>query len=42
MGQEVVPAIREYGDKIGLRSPFDLDTPVSTKFSKDLKPKVAA
>ena len=42
MGQEVVPAIREFGDKIGLKSPFDLDTPVSTKFSKDLKPKVAA
>jgi hypothetical protein len=42
MGQEVVPAIREYGDRIGLKSPFDLETPVSTKFSKDLKPKVAA
>jgi hypothetical protein len=42
MGEEVLPEIRDYGDKLGLKSPFDLDTHVSTKFSNDLKPKVAA
>jgi hypothetical protein len=42
MGQEVLPAIREHGDRLGLKSPFDLDTPVSTKFSTDLKPRAAA
>ena len=29
MGQEVMPALREIGDELGLNSPFDLDTPVS-------------
>ena len=29
MGQEVMPALREIGDELGLDSPFDLDTPVS-------------
>ena len=29
LGQEVLPAIREYADEIGLKSPFELDTPVS-------------
>lgn len=29
MGQEVMPALREIGDKLGLKSPFELDTPVS-------------
>jgi hypothetical protein len=42
MGREVVPVIREYGDKLGLRSPFDLETSVSTKFSNDLKPRAVA
>ena len=29
LGQEVVPALREIGDELGLKSPFELDTPVS-------------
>ncbi|MQF69731.1 LLM class flavin-dependent oxidoreductase [SAR202 cluster bacterium AD-804-J14_MRT_500m] len=29
MGQEVMPAVREIGDQLGLSSPFELDTPVS-------------
>ena len=29
MGQEVMPAMREIGEELGLNSPFDLDTPVS-------------
>ncbi len=29
MGQEVMPALREIGEELGLNSPFDLDTPVS-------------
>ncbi len=29
MGQEVIPAIKDYADQQGLKGPFDLDTPVS-------------
>ncbi len=29
MGQEVMPALREIGAELGLKSPFELDTPVS-------------
>jgi hypothetical protein len=29
MGQEVMPALREIGDALGLKSPFELNTPVS-------------
>ena len=29
LGQEVMPALREIGDKLGLKSPFELDTPPS-------------
>ena len=40
MGQEVIPAVREYADKLGLKSPFELNTPVSLEHTpKDqLKP----
>ena len=29
LGQEVMPAVREIGNELGLNSPFDLDTPAS-------------
>ena len=43
MGQEVMPALREIGDDLGLNSPFDIDTPVSLAQtpSGELKPVAA-
>ena len=40
MGQEVMPALREFGDYLDLRSPFELDTPVSLAATpaEDLRP----
>ena len=32
-GREVLPALREIGDELGLHSPFELDTPVSLQFT---------
>ena len=34
--QEVMPAIREHGKKLGLNSPFEADAPVSIDYSRDL------
>ena len=39
--QEVMPAIREHGKKLGLNSPFEADAPVSIDYSRDLA-RVAA
>ncbi len=39
--QEVMPAIREHGRKLGLPSPFEADAPVSIEYSRDL-PRAAA
>jgi alkanesulfonate monooxygenase SsuD/methylene tetrahydromethanopterin reductase-like flavin-dependent oxidoreductase (luciferase family) len=41
LGEEVLPEVREYGDKLGLHSPFDLNTPVSTAYSTDLRKKAS-
>ena len=43
LGQEVMPAVREIGDELGLNSPFDLDTPVSLAYTPkgELKPVAA-
>ena len=40
MGQEVLPAVREHADKLGLYSPYELDTPVSLEHTprEDLHP----
>jgi hypothetical protein len=32
-GQEVLPALREMGDELGLHDPFALDTPVSLAYT---------
>jgi len=32
-GKEVIPALREMGDELGLHDPFELDTPVSLKYT---------
>jgi hypothetical protein len=32
-GKEVIPALRVMGDELGLHDPFELDSPVSLKFS---------
>jgi len=29
LGQEVMPAVREIGDRLGIKSPFEIDSPVS-------------
>jgi alkanesulfonate monooxygenase SsuD/methylene tetrahydromethanopterin reductase-like flavin-dependent oxidoreductase (luciferase family) len=33
MGQEVLPALREFGKELGLNSPFELNTPVSRNYA---------
>ena len=40
MGQEVMPAVKEIGDKLGIKSPFELNSPVSLQFTpkEQLKP----
>ena len=35
LGQEVMPAIREIGDKLGLKSPFEANSPVSLVANHD-------
>ncbi|MBS0560018.1 MAG: LLM class flavin-dependent oxidoreductase [Proteobacteria bacterium] len=35
--QEVMPAIREHGKKLGLKSPFEAEAPVSIDYSTDLR-----
>lgn len=42
MGQEVLPAIRETAKELGLRSPFEAETPVGIGFSTDLRPRAVA
>jgi hypothetical protein len=34
---EVMPALREHGQKLGLDSPFEADAPVSIAYSTDLR-----
>ena len=43
LGQEVVPAIKDYADKLGLKSPFEANTPVSLQYTpkEQLKPAMA-
>jgi alkanesulfonate monooxygenase SsuD/methylene tetrahydromethanopterin reductase-like flavin-dependent oxidoreductase (luciferase family) len=33
LGEKVVPELRKIGDSLGLKSPYELDTPVSLKFT---------
>jgi alkanesulfonate monooxygenase SsuD/methylene tetrahydromethanopterin reductase-like flavin-dependent oxidoreductase (luciferase family) len=40
--QDVMPAVREHGKSLGLRSPFEANAPVSIEYSKDLRPLAAA
>jgi alkanesulfonate monooxygenase SsuD/methylene tetrahydromethanopterin reductase-like flavin-dependent oxidoreductase (luciferase family) len=42
MGQEVLPALRETAQALGLQSPFEAGTPVSLAFSDDLQTQAAA
>ncbi len=42
LGQEVMPALRDYGKTLGLDSPFEANSPVSINYSTDLKPTAAA
>jgi len=42
LGQEVLPALREIGQKLDLRSPFELETPVSLATSPPIKTPVRA
>ena len=37
LGQEVMPAMREYGKELGLTDPFEADAPVHLRYSKDIK-----
>jgi hypothetical protein len=36
LGQEVLPAIREYAKELGLKDPFELDTPVSLAYDDQI------
>ncbi len=43
LGQEVMPALKEYGTKLGLVDPFEINAPVHLRYSQDLtRPAVAA
>jgi alkanesulfonate monooxygenase SsuD/methylene tetrahydromethanopterin reductase-like flavin-dependent oxidoreductase (luciferase family) len=43
LAQEVLPALREHGAKLGLNDPFEADAPVNIAYSKDLRqPRAAA
>ena len=39
---DVLPAMREYAKELDLKSPFEVDAPVSIDYSTDLKPRTAA
>ena len=42
LGQEVMPAIREIGDKLDLKSPFEANSPVSLAHMQKSETSVAA
>jgi alkanesulfonate monooxygenase SsuD/methylene tetrahydromethanopterin reductase-like flavin-dependent oxidoreductase (luciferase family) len=42
LGQEVMPAMREIGQELGLQSPFEADAPVSLAYSPAREPEPAA
>ena len=42
LGQEVMPAIREIGNKLGLQSPFEANSPVSLAHSQKSETAAAA
>ena len=42
LGQEVMPAVREIGDKLGLKSPFEVNAPVSLAYMPKKGEAVAA
>jgi hypothetical protein len=42
LGQEVMPAIRELGEKLDLKSPFEANTPVSLTYSQKSESAAAA
>ena len=37
LGQEVMPAMREIGEELGLKDPFEMGAPVHLRYSSDLK-----
>ena len=37
LGQEVMPAMREIGEELGLIDPFEANAPVHLRYSTDLK-----
>ncbi len=41
LGQEVMPAIRDYGKQLGLKDPFEINAPVSLQYTpkEQLKPR---
>ncbi|MGE0540475.1 MAG: LLM class flavin-dependent oxidoreductase [Dehalococcoidia bacterium] len=41
LGQEVLPAIREYAKELGLKDPFELDTPVSLAYDEQIAREAA-
>ena len=42
MGSDVLPALREIADELELRSPFEVDAPVSQQFLQAPRPGVLA
>jgi alkanesulfonate monooxygenase SsuD/methylene tetrahydromethanopterin reductase-like flavin-dependent oxidoreductase (luciferase family) len=41
LGKEVLPAVREIGDDLGLRSPFEVDAPTSLQHAEPARPRQA-
>ena len=41
LGEEVLPAVREIGKELDLKSPFEINAPVGLGFSTDIKEPVA-
>jgi hypothetical protein len=42
LGQEVMPAVREIGDTLGLKSPFEANSPVSLAYMGKKEDQAAA
>ena len=38
LGNEVLPAVRDYANQLGLKDPFELNAPVSLAASKEAAP----
>ena len=42
LGEEVLPAVREIGKELDLKSPFEINAPVGIAYSTDIREPVGA